>query len=152
MTTVRLPSRDFLGGRRDLVHCDDQRVEVVLDRVEIAMVGVGDLGGGSRPCRSDPHSWQTHSRADHGIQNGVHAAHDLGVCATDLVRLVRARSSLPCFREISQSHSSLLQTLQDFGHVVDGQLHLFVIALIGLGNQFVDLAVGDLRECACLPR
>ena len=32
--------------------------------------------------------------------------------------------------------------------VVDRQLHLFVIALVGLGDQFVDLAVGDLRQDA----
>ena len=41
-----------------------------------------------------------------------------------------------------------LQALQHHGDVVDGLLHLFVIALIGLGDQFVDLAVGDLRQNA----
>ena len=34
------------------------------------------------------------------------------------------------------------------GHVVDRQLHLFVVALVGLGDQFVDPAVRDLRQDA----
>ena len=33
-------------------------------------------------------------------------------------------------------------------HVVDRLLHLFVVALVGLGDQFVDLAVGDLGQNA----
>ena len=33
-------------------------------------------------------------------------------------------------------------------HVVDGLLHLFVIAFVGLRDQFVDLAAGDLRQNA----
>ena len=42
----------------------------------------------------------------------------------------------------------LLQALQDRGHVVDGLLHLLVVALVGLRDQFVDLAVGNLRQDA----
>jgi hypothetical protein len=34
------------------------------------------------------------------------------------------------------------------GHVVDRDLHLFVVALVGLRDQFVDLAAGDLRQNA----
>ena len=34
---------DLLGGMRDLVHGGDERVQVVLDGVELAVVGVGDL-------------------------------------------------------------------------------------------------------------
>ena len=36
--------RDLLGGFSDIVHGVDQHVQVVLDGVEIAVVGVGDLG------------------------------------------------------------------------------------------------------------
>ena len=36
----------------------------------------------------------------------------------------------------------------DDGHIVDGLLHLFVVALVGLGDQFVDLAARDLRQNA----
>ena len=38
--------------------------------------------------------------------------------------------------------------MQHHAHVVDGLLHLFVIAFVGLGDQLVDLAVGDLRQDA----
>ena len=61
--------------------------------------------------------------------------------------LPRSRK-LSFFRGVGQPHQFFLQALQHDGHVVDGLLHLFVIALVGLGDQFVDLAVGDLRQDA----
>ena len=42
----------------------------------------------------------------------------------------------------------LLQALQHCGDVVHGLLHLLVVALVGLRDQFVDLAVGDLGQNA----
>ena len=44
--------------------------------------------------------------------------------------------------------SLLLQALQHHGYVVDGLLHLFVIAAVGLRDQFVDFARADLRQNA----
>ena len=41
-----------------------------------------------------------------------------------------------------------MQFLHDLAHVVDRDFHLLVIALVGLGDQLVDLAVGDLRQNA----
>ena len=41
-----------------------------------------------------------------------------------------------------------MQALKNDRYIVDRQLHLFVVALIGLGNQLVDFAVGDLCENA----
>jgi hypothetical protein len=40
--------------------------------------------------------------------------------------------------------------LQHSGYVVDGQLHLFVVADIGLGNQVFDLARANPRQGAQL--
>jgi hypothetical protein len=38
--------------------------------------------------------------------------------------------------------------LHDDGNIVDGLLHLLVIAFVGLGDHFIDLAAGDLAEDA----
>jgi hypothetical protein len=35
----QLTNSDLLGGRRDVVHRNDERIEVVLDRVEFAVAG-----------------------------------------------------------------------------------------------------------------
>ena len=131
----------------DLVHGRDQRVQVVLDRVEIAVVGVGDLR--RNVALADPIHviGRDVERRDHGVEDRVHAAHDLGIRALELVVLA-ALGELPRFGGVGQPRQFLLQALQHDGHVVDGLLHLFVIALVGLGDQLVDLAVGDLRQDA----
>ncbi len=81
------------------------------------------------------------------VQHGVHAAHDLGIRALELLRLA-ALGELPFLRGVGQARQFLLQALQHDGDVVDRLLHLFVIALVGLGDQLVDLAVGDLGQNA----
>ena len=81
------------------------------------------------------------------IQHGVHAAHDLCKRALELLRLA-AIGKLAFLRSFNQPRHFSLQTLRDDGHVVYGQLHLFVVALVGLRNQLVDLACGDLRKDA----
>ena len=55
---------------------------------------------------------------------------------------------MPSFGASVRRASSFCSALQDDGHVVDRLLHLFVVALVGLGDQFVDLAVGDLCQNA----
>ena len=86
-----------------------------------------------------------------GIQHGVHAAHNLRVCALELLRLA-AVGELPFLGSVGQAHQFLLQALQNEGDVVDRLLHLLVVALVGLGNQFVDLAIGDLgKNAVALP-
>ena len=43
-----------------------------------------------------------------------------------------------------------LEALQDERDVVDVLLHLLVVAVVGLGDQLIDLAGGDLaRGCGC---
>ena len=79
-------------------------------------------------------------RADHGVQNVVDAAHDVAVRALELIVLA-ALGEFAFRRSLGQPGQFLLQTLQNQSDVVDGLLHLLVIALVGLGNQLVDLAV-----------
>ena len=81
------------------------------------------------------------------VQHGVHAAHNLGVGALELLRLA-AIGKLSFLRGLDQPCQFLLQALQNQSHVVDGLLHLFVVALVSLGDQLVDFAVGDLGQNA----
>ena len=88
---------DLLGGCGDLVHGRDQRIQVVLDGVEVAVVGVGDLR--RNVALADP----VHivggdvQRPDDGIQNGVHAAHDIRIGALELIVLAALRQACPPF-------------------------------------------------------
>ena len=69
------------------------------------------------------------------------------VRALKLFRLA-AIGELAFFRSLGQARHFLLQALHYDRHIVDRLFHLFVVALVGLGNQLVDLAVGDLRQDA----
>ena len=46
------------------------------------------------------------------------------------------------------SNQFLLQPLENARDIVDRLFHLLVVAFISMGNQFVDLAVGDLSQDA----
>ncbi len=73
------------------------------------------------------------------------AADDLCVCALKLFRLATFRE-LSFFGRIGQTAQFLLQILQNTAHVVDGLLHLFVVAFVSVGNQLVDFAARNLGE------
>jgi hypothetical protein len=61
--------------------------------------------------------------------------------------------SWPSFDASISRAELLLQALQHDGHVVDRQLHLLVVALVGLGDELVDLAVRrSAPGCGCLRR
>ena len=62
--------------------------------------------------------------------------------------VVAALGQFPVLGRVGQARQFLLQRLQHHADVVDGLLHLLVVALVGLGDQLVDLAVGDLRQDA----
>jgi hypothetical protein len=49
-------------------------------------------------------------------------------------------------RSVCQPRHLYLQALQRYGDVVDGQLHLFMVANIGLCDQFLDFARTDLCQ------
>ena len=80
-----------------------------------------------------------------GIQHLVDALHDARISALELAGFAAFRE-LSFARCLSQPPQLLLQTLQDYGHVVDRLFHLLVVATVGLGDQFVDLARADLRQ------
>ena len=81
------------------------------------------------------------------IQHGVDAAHDLCVCALELLRFAAIRK-LSFFGGFDQPRQLLLQSLGHNGHVVDRDLHLLVVAFVGLGDELVDLTVRDLSQNA----
>jgi hypothetical protein len=56
--------------------------------------------------------------------------------------------SWPSFEASISRASSFCRLCSHDGHVVDRHLHLFVVALVGLGDQLVDLAARDLRQDA----
>ena len=87
------------------------------------------------------------NRQQDGVQHDVHAADDFRVSALELLRFA-AVGKLPFLGSVGQARHLLLQALQNDRDIVDALLHLFVVALVGLGNQFVDLARGDLGENA----
>ncbi len=82
-----------------------------------------------------------------GVQHFVDAFHDARIGALELLGLAALRK-LAFTRRLRQPPQFLLQPLQHHGHVVHGLLHLLVVALIGLRDQLVDLAVGDLGQNA----
>ena len=51
-------------------------------------------------------------------------------------------------RSVVSRANSFCRLCSTHGHVVDGDLHFFVVALVGLRNQLVDFAIGDLRQDA----
>ena len=73
------------------------------------------------------------------IEHFIDAAHDFGIGAGKLLGLA-AFDELAFMRCDGETAHFLLQALQNDGDVVDGNLHPFVITLVGLGDQFVDLS------------
>ena len=63
-------------------------------------------------------------------------------------RRIAALLQLPTAAELGQLAQFGLEFLQDQRDAVDVLLHPLVVALIGLGDQFVDLAVSNLVEDA----
>ena len=86
-------------------------------------------------------------RQQNRIQHGVDAADDFGIGAAELLGLA-ALGELPVPGGAGQAQQFLLQVLYHRAHMVDRELHLLVVALVGVGDQLVDLAVGDLGQDA----
>ena len=147
MATVRSPSAIAGRGRSDLVHRRDERVEVVLDGVEVAVIGVRNRRR-NIALADMVHILCGHvQRPDNRLENRVHAAHNLRIRALELVRFA-ALGKLSFLGCSGQAPKFLLQALQHDCHIVDRLLHLLVVALVGLRDQLIDLAGGDLRENA----
>ena len=120
-------------------------VDRLLHLFVVALVGGGnqlvDLARGN--LRQNPVSLA--NRQQNRVEHGVDAAHNVGVGALELLRLAAIRQ-LAFLRCIRQPHQFLLQALEHSADVVDRLLHLFVIALVGMRDQLVDLARGNLCQ------
>ena len=79
------------------------------------------------------------------VEHGIDAADNLRVRAVELLRLA-ALGKLALFGRLGQPSHFFLQRLHDYSHIIDGDLHLLVVALISLRDQLVDLAARYLRE------
>ena len=113
----------------------------------VAPVGLGDqfvdLAGGDP--RKDAVAFA--DGKEDRVEHLVDATHHLGIGPLELLRLP-ALGQLPFGGREGQPLEFLLQPLQGRGHGVDGLFHIFVVATVGLGDQLVDLAGGNLREDA----
>ena len=123
----------------------DAVVEIILDGIEIAVVGIADLAGDDAARDLVDVIGGDVERRNHGVQHGIDAADNVGIRAAELVGLA-ALGELSFLRSMGQTRQFFLQVLQNGADVVDRLLHLLVIALIGVCDQLVDLAAGDLRE------
>ena len=79
-----VPLSDFFGGAGDIVHRDDERVQIVLDGVELAVIRVGDLRRKIALADAIHIVGRDVERSDDRVENGVHAAHDAGISALKL--------------------------------------------------------------------
>ena len=126
---------------------DGDIVDGLLHLFVVALVGLGDqfvdLAAGDLGQDAVAFADGQQDR----IQHGVHAADDFGVRALELLGLP-AIGELPFLGGVGKARHFFLQVLHNDGDIVDRLLHLFVVALVGLGDQFVDLAAGDLRQDA----
>ena len=82
-----------------------------------------------------------------GVEHFVGALDHLSIGALEGCRFT-ALVKLPLAAELGQLGEFGLESLQDLGDSVDVLLHLLVVALIGLSDHLVDLALGDLVENA----
>ena len=125
----------------------DACIQVVLQNIEVAVVGVGDFD--RNVALADPVYviCRDVQRNNHGVKNPIDSAYNLGVRALELLRLAAFRE-MPGLGGLRQLRQLRLQPLHHLGHVVDGNLHLFVVALVVLRNQFVDLAARNLSQDA----
>jgi hypothetical protein len=98
--------RHLIGGVGDFTHGRDQRVQVVFDQVEVAMVGVGDLRRKIALADAIDVPGGELEGSNHGVEDGVHAAHNLGIGAAELIGFpapttarrskLRSGESVPC--------------------------------------------------------
>ena len=86
-------------------------------------------------------------RQQDGVQHLVDALDHVPICALEC-RGVAALLQLSLPAEFRQFRQFGLELLQHQGDAVDILLHPFVVALVGLGDHFIDLAVGYLVKDA----
>ena len=131
---------DLFGRMGDFVHGDDQRIQVVLDGVEFAVVGVGDLRRKVAFADAVHVVGGNVQGTDHRVQRVVDALDDLAVAPWNCSAFPRVASlpSTALFASISDSDIKRTQGL----HHLDETLTQKV--LFGLSLHFHgDVARGD---------
>ena len=124
---------NLLGRRGDVVHRRYQRVQVVLDGVEIAVVGVGDLRR-NIALRDHVHIARGHvQRPDHRVQRFVHALDDLPVIALMLAG-VGAGGQLAVHRRLDQRAGVCYQRVDRVDAGVQVVLDGIEVAVVGVGD------------------
>ena len=134
MSVVRLPQQ--------AVHDVDARVEVVLDLVEVAVVGVGDLGRDVALGDAVHVLGRDVDGGHEGVDQLVHAAHQFAPAAGELLR-VAAGLQLAVLGRLDQVVRLLQQAVHDVDAGIEVVLDLVEVAVVGVGDLGRDVALGD---------
>ena len=113
----------------------------------VALVGLGDQFVDLAACDLTEDAVALADRQQDGVEHLVDALDDVGIAAFE-ARGIATLLQLALVAVFDQLGQFRLEPLQHERNVVDVLLHLFMIALVGLGDQFVDLAVRHLVEDA----
>ena len=125
----------------------DAGIQVVLDLIEIAVVGVGNLGW-DVALRDAVHVFGRNvQRLNHVVQRQVEAFDHLAEGALVFGR-IGTGGQFAIRRRLHQQVDIIRHVLQRRSHVIHGLFHLLVVAAVRLRDQFVDLACADLRQDA----
>ena len=133
---------NLLGRRGDVVHGHDQRVQVVLDVVEVAVVGVGDLRG-HIALGDQVHIPRGHvQRADDRVQRVVYALHDLAIVALVLAG-IGAGGQFAVHRRLDQRSGIGDQRIDGVDAGVEVVLDGVEVAVVGVGDLGGNVAPAD---------
>ena len=140
--------REHGGVGHQQVHCIDRLVQVVLDRVEVAVVGVGDLrgdvalGDAIDVVRSDV------KRVDDRVQGVVNALHNLAEVA-QVPGSVRAGGQLTVDRGLREHAGIGHQQVHRVDRLVQVVLDQVEVAAVGVGDFRGDVALRDAIDIVC---
>ena len=134
-----------VGVRRHVLQRRGDTVDGLLHLLVVALIGLSDQLVDPALRNLGQNAIAFADGQQDGVQHLIDALHDARVGALELVGFAALRQ-VPFFRGFGQPPQLLLQPLQHHRHVVYGLLHLLVVATVGLGDEFVDLARADLRQ------
>ena len=123
----------------------DRLVEVVLDGVEVAVVGIGDLrrdialGDALDVGRSNV------QRRDDGVQRLIHTLHDLAE-VTLMLGCVGARGQLALDRGLGEQSGLGDQQIDGIDRLVEVVLDGVEVTVVGIGDLRGDIALGDALD------
>jgi 5-keto 4-deoxyuronate isomerase len=135
--------RQQAGIRHQRVDRVDAGVEVVLERVEVAIVAVGDLGR-NRAARDIVHVFGSHVQgANHSVQRVVDALHHLAEVALVLGG-VGTRGQLALHRRLGQQRRVAHQRVDRIDAGVEVVLERVEVAVVAVGDLGRNVATRDV--------